>query len=47
MKVGLERFDRSHPIAALKGSGNLISFYILSAMDITLSSYKGLELGVR
>ena len=27
MKVGLEKFDRSHPIAALKGSGNLISFY--------------------
>jgi homoserine dehydrogenase len=27
MKVGLEKFDRSHPIAALKGSDNIISFY--------------------
>ncbi|KAK2068573.1 hypothetical protein P8C59_003205 [Phyllachora maydis] len=27
VKVGLERFDRSHPIAALKGSDNIISFY--------------------
>jgi homoserine dehydrogenase len=25
--VGLEKFDRSHPIAALKGSDNIISFY--------------------
>ncbi|KAF6784154.1 homoserine dehydrogenase [Colletotrichum sojae] len=27
VKVGLERFDASHPIAALKGSDNIISFY--------------------
>jgi homoserine dehydrogenase len=27
IKVGLEKFDRSHPIAALKGSGNSISFF--------------------
>jgi homoserine dehydrogenase len=27
VKVGLEKFDRSHPIAALKGSDNIISFY--------------------
>ena len=27
VKVGLERFDRSHPIATLKGSDNIISFY--------------------
>ncbi|KAF5230509.1 hypothetical protein FAUST_9779 [Fusarium austroamericanum] len=27
VKVGLEQFDRSHPIAALKGSDNIISFY--------------------
>lgn len=27
VKVGLETFDRSHPIAALKGSDNIISFY--------------------
>lgn len=27
IKVGLERFERSHPIAALKGSDNIISFY--------------------
>ncbi|RYP78676.1 hypothetical protein DL771_000343 [Monosporascus sp. 5C6A] len=27
VKVGLERFDKSHPIAALKGSDNIISFY--------------------
>ncbi|PHH60367.1 hypothetical protein CDD81_1805 [Ophiocordyceps australis] len=27
VKVGLESFDRSHPIAALKGSDNIISFY--------------------
>lgn len=26
-KVGLERFDRAHPIANLKGSDNIISFY--------------------
>ena len=26
-KVGLEMFDRSHPIAALKGSDNIINFY--------------------
>lgn len=26
-KVSIEMFDRSHPIAALKGSDNLISFY--------------------
>lgn len=26
VKVGLEKFDRSHPIAALKGSDNIISF---------------------
>jgi len=27
VKVGLEKFGRSHPIAALKGSDNIISFY--------------------
>lgn len=27
VKVGLETFDRSHPIAALKGSDNVISIY--------------------
>ncbi|KAF2803818.1 bifunctional aspartokinase/homoserine dehydrogenase 1 [Mytilinidion resinicola] len=27
VKVGLENFDPSHPIAALKGSDNIISFY--------------------
>jgi homoserine dehydrogenase len=27
VKVGLEKFDRSHPIAALKGSDNIISFH--------------------
>lgn len=27
VKVGLETFDRSHPIAALKGSDNIINFY--------------------
>lgn len=27
VKVGLEKFNRSHPIAALKGSDNIISFY--------------------
>ena len=27
VKVGLENFDTSHPIAALKGSDNIISFY--------------------
>lgn len=27
VKVGLENFDLSHPIAALKGSDNIISFY--------------------
>jgi homoserine dehydrogenase len=27
VKVGLERFDRSHPIAGLKGSDNIISIY--------------------
>ncbi|PFH59965.1 hypothetical protein XA68_11640 [Ophiocordyceps unilateralis] len=27
VKVGLDMFDRSHPIAALKGSDNIISFY--------------------
>ncbi|KAK4542541.1 hypothetical protein LTR36_006589 [Oleoguttula mirabilis] len=27
VKVGLEKFDASHPIAALKGSDNIISFY--------------------
>lgn len=27
VKVGLEQFDRSHPIAALKGSDNIIAFY--------------------
>lgn len=27
VKVGLEKLDRSHPIAALKGSDNIISFY--------------------
>lgn len=27
VKVGLEQFDLSHPIAALKGSDNIISFY--------------------
>jgi len=27
VKVGLEKFDKSHPIAALTGSDNIISFY--------------------
>lgn len=27
VKVGLEKFDANHPIAALKGSDNIISFY--------------------
>jgi len=27
VKVGLQRFDRSHPIAGLKGSDNIISIY--------------------
>ncbi|KAK8253719.1 homoserine dehydrogenase-like protein [Phyllosticta capitalensis] len=27
VKVGLEKFDHSHPIAALKGSDNIINFY--------------------
>jgi homoserine dehydrogenase len=27
VKVGLEKFDKSHPIAALKGSDNIISLY--------------------
>ena len=27
VKVGLEKFDPSHPIAALKGSDNIINFY--------------------
>jgi homoserine dehydrogenase len=27
VKVGLENFDHSHPIAALKGSDNIVSFY--------------------
>lgn len=27
VKVGLEKFDKSHPIAALEGSDNIISFY--------------------
>jgi homoserine dehydrogenase len=27
VKVGLEKFDTSHPIAALKGSDNIINFY--------------------
>jgi homoserine dehydrogenase len=27
VEVGLQKFDRSHPIAALKGSDNIISFY--------------------
>ena len=27
VKVGLSKFDRSHPIAALKGSDNTVSFY--------------------
>ncbi|KAI0899207.1 homoserine dehydrogenase-domain-containing protein [Annulohypoxylon nitens] len=27
VKVGLETFDKSHPIAGLKGSDNIISFY--------------------
>ena len=27
LKVGLERFDREHPIAALKGSDNIIAFH--------------------
>lgn len=27
VKVGLEKFDASHPIAALKGSDNIIAFY--------------------
>jgi len=27
VKVGLDKFDKSHPIAALKGSDNIIAFY--------------------
>lgn len=27
VKVGLEEFDPSHPIAALKGSDNILNFY--------------------
>ena len=27
LKVGLEKFDTSHPIASLKGSDNIIAFY--------------------
>ena len=27
VKVGLEKFDASHPIAGLKGSDNIINFY--------------------
>ena len=27
LKVGLEKFDRSHPIAGLEGSDNIVSFY--------------------
>jgi homoserine dehydrogenase len=27
VKVGLEKFDKGHPIAALKGSDNIINFY--------------------
>ena len=27
LKVGLEKFDKGHPIAGLKGSDNIISFY--------------------
>ena len=27
VKVGLEKFDKSHPIAGLKGSDNIVSFY--------------------
>ena len=27
VKVGLERLEKSHPIAGLKGSDNIISFY--------------------
>ena len=27
VKVGLEKFDKGHPIAALKGSDNIIAFY--------------------
>ena len=27
LKVGLERFDRGHPIAGLEGSDNIVSFY--------------------
>lgn len=27
LRVGLETFDKSHPIASLKGSDNIISFY--------------------
>ncbi|KAL9628654.1 MAG: hypothetical protein Q9164_007190, partial [Protoblastenia rupestris] len=27
LKVGLETFDKSHPIAGLKGSDNIVSFY--------------------
>lgn len=27
LKVGLEKFDRAHPIAGLEGSDNIVSFY--------------------
>jgi homoserine dehydrogenase len=36
LKVGLEMFDRTHPIAALKGSDNIISFYTKRYGDLPL-----------
>lgn len=39
IKVGIERFDRSHPIAGLQGSDNIISFYT--------KRYGGLPLTIR
>jgi homoserine dehydrogenase len=35
MEIGLENFDRLHPIAAVKGSGNLISFYARAMGEVT------------
>ncbi|EEU39979.1 uncharacterized protein NECHADRAFT_93154 [Fusarium vanettenii 77-13-4] len=36
LKVGLEAFDKSHPIASLKGSDNIISFYTRRYGDLPL-----------
>lgn len=36
LKVGLERFDKDHPIAALKGADNIISFHTKRYSDTPL-----------